>query len=238
MFNRKYREHFQNLIIASTGRSGSTYLYNNISYNFCKQYSFLPLKFNNPHFEEFSRGEVNFFDQSKLNFVEKRIFSLSMQWSHHVNNSNIKKMKPIIKTHDFYKIDDKKIKYIFIFRNPLSILTSIMYKVDNNENNFITRHLNHLSSNNTIDHILNEDVLNYKLVSESFIKHRKTGNILFLNFSDLSKSSKVLSEYIGLNINLPKLEDKELHPRIKDLDNNLSESLLSTYKELISCAAL
>lgn len=233
---QSYKKNFQKIIIASTGRSGSTFLWNNLSYFFIKEYSRFSFNIESTNLKRVAYGSNKVKKiELNLNFFQKRLVRTVKGWDSDINNSNIFKKKIIIKTHDIFNIDNPEIKYIFIFRDPLAILTSMLYKIDNNESSFISNHLKHLRSKYTINQILEKDILNYKSMSKSFIENKTKHNILFINFNSLKKSEEVLNEYLGFEISLPELNDKEYHPLISKLDSRLKHSLIETYDELRNC---
>jgi len=233
---QSYKKHFQNIVIASTGRSGSTFLWNSLSYFFIKEYSRFSFNIENTNFKKIAYGSYKEnMNELNLNFIQKRLVSTVIDWDSNINNSNIYKKKIIVKTHDIFNIDNPEIKYIFIFRDPLAILTSMLYKIDNNESSFISNHLRHLRSKYTINQIFEKDILNYKSMSKSFIENKTKQNILFIDFNSLKKSEEVLNDYLGFKILLPELNDKEYHPSIAKLDPKLKQSLTETYDELRNC---
>lgn len=234
-FKGGYKNNFRKVIIASTGRSGSTFLRHNLAYSFINEYLRIPYKFQNPDLKEYIGGTNTTFKRNQLSFLDHKIFSSTMSWANTVDYSNLSGKKIFIKTHDRYRIKDSVVKYIFIFRDPLAILTSILTKIDNSDTDFISSHLINLNANYNIDSILEKDVLNYIDLSNSYIKNKNEGNIFFVNFEDLENSSELLSDFLGFTIKIKKLKNKPYHPKTKMIKRELMEQLQATYTELKNC---
>lgn len=236
-FKGEYKNNFRKVIIASTGRSGSTFLRHHIVYSFINKYLRIPYKFQNPDLKEYIVGTNTTFKRDQLSFFDHKVFSSTMSWGDIIDYNNLDEKKIFIKTHDYYRIKNDTIKYIFIFRDPLAILTSILSKIDNSDTDFLSSHLTNLNSDYNIDNIFEKDILNYIDLSNSYIKNKNEGNIFFLDFENLANSSESLSDFLGFNIKMKKLKNKPYHPKIKMVKRELIEKLQATYAELKSCEA-
>lgn len=211
--NKKYQNNYQNLVILSTGRSGSTLLTDLLIEAFLKKYFIIP---------SFLKRNSNIKNQSK-----KMVYEFIKE----LKNIN-SKTAPIIKSHDSYLNESSKIKHIFIFRNPLNIISSILYKIDNNEDEFLKNHILNLNGSFSIEDILEKDVLNYIGISSSFLNSKRKDEILFFDFKDFNSNLDYLSKNLKLDIEIPNLDDRHLHPSIEKLNKSLKNDLMNSYNLL------
>ncbi|MEK9774355.1 MAG: sulfotransferase domain-containing protein [Candidatus Woesearchaeota archaeon] len=220
--NKKYKYQYDHLVILSTGRSGSTLLTDSLRDSFLQKYLFLPISF---------KKTFNL-QNTDNHFLKDQLRKMVYGYVKKIEEINLF-TPPIIKSHDYCNFKkNKNIKIVFIFRNPLNILSSILFKIDNNEDVFLREHLSNLDGKFSIEEILNQDVLNYVGVSNSFIESSKKDEILFFDFEDLNSHFFHLSKELNLDIQIPTLSDRKLHPKIKNLHPDLKQNLLETYNSL------
>ena len=188
------------ILIASTGRAGSTLMVNVVS---------------QAYISKFCKGKPKWFK------------SLAAKYScSYINRLCAKDIKlansPVLKTHDLYTNDSNICgKKIFLFSDPLESALSVSEQIKKNGDSWGKRHINHLKGSGQINQILNRDVLNYKNQLLSWGE----SDAFIIHYDDLWSRSLELSKYLELDIVLPEKKERCKKDRTVDYNKNLFDSL-------------
>jgi hypothetical protein len=164
------------IVIASTGRAGSTMLYDAVADSLIKHKFHL-----RPH-GMFARMIKRWCS----NFV-LRISSLSKETS------------LVCKTHDIFESPpDFECKYIFLYADPLESAKS----VGQFDPAGFSRHQFHLRGSGDFSELYRKDVLNYQGQLESWLTQVRE-DIICIDYNDLWDEKKRLSKFLGFDVELP-----------------------------------
>lgn len=165
------------VVIASTGRSGSTMLTNSIATSLVEsKYSLLP------------------------SFLKSLITSLSKTYFDRLEDATWLNITPVIKTHDLFRSDlNFKYKYIFVFGDPLESALSAKRQGELHGSVWLDEHIFHLCGKGSTEKVLVNDVLNYEGQLCSWAK----SSAFFVHYSEIWERRDELSEYLGFKLILP-----------------------------------
>ena len=166
------------IIVASTGRSGSTLLYDAIVNSYLRKNRFT---------KSLHLG----------NYYIKKILS-----GYIADASEISRLSPLIaKTHSFYSMGcECNNRIVFIFGNALESAISVSYMCKINGNSWGQQHLKHLSSEKNLDDLFMKDILNYEAILKSWMS---VPGVFLIHYDDLWRFSAQLSKFIGFKVDLP-----------------------------------
>jgi len=169
------------IVIASTGRSGSTLLYESIIESYIVyRYPFL------------SKVNIlkNIFKKAAGGFLDRL--------------ADIRNMpQPVLKTHSLYdSLYAKTAKYIFVYGDPLDSARSVVRVVKEKGTIWLDEHLYHLESCGYLDDIYENDILNYENQIMSW-DAKSSINILSIPYESIWDKSRVISDFIGFDLFLP-----------------------------------
>lgn len=124
---------------------------------------------------------------------------------------------PIIKTHGL--IDNKNFKYlskhkvIFIFGDPLHSLFSVNKQLKVIGKEWVKEHLKNLGSNKSINDLNISDSLNYANQIKSWESFVHFNNIFYLNFKSLwdPKIKSNLENFLGSELEIEKYASRKFH---------------------------
>lgn len=187
-------------IIASTGRAGSTMLFNSTINSFRK-------KFRIPNF-----GRV--FDNVYGTFVECPNLS--------------KKFQPIYKTHCLpQEIDFNQVRTLFVYSCPIENVKSVYLRTGKDGIDWFHEHQKNLRGVGDFTDLFGDDVLNYKTQIRHWlsIKHE---NCRVINFRDLWGKQIELSKFLDLNLELPRKRPRLADDTM--LDNKFSSQFYNDMK--------
>ena len=165
------------VVVASTGRAGSTMLVNSIAASFVQaRYSLL-----SP-------------------YLIKMLTKISSSYFDRLEDIGLLRRAPVIKTHDLYRSDLKKdLKYIYVYGDPLDSAVSALQQGKLRGSVWLDEHIYHLCGQGTPDQVLVKDILNY----EEQLSSWETSPAMFVHYSEIWKKKDELSVYLGFPLHLP-----------------------------------
>lgn len=194
------------IVVASTGRSGSTMLFDAIVSAFIANNSSLLCWFFSYSFlKEICSG------------YESRI-------------DKICKFSPhIIKTHDIIEdIHVDKANFIFVYGDPLESVQSVEIMSKNNGMLWFDEHQYHLRAVGDFEDLYKSDVLNFEhqIISWTNIRNKK---IKILKYEELWDKVNEISEFVGFVINLPERKARAK----KNIKHDYNRTLFTSLRSLL-----
>ena len=181
------------IVIASSGRSGSTMLFDSTAKSLVKHRH--PLL----HKSLISNRITN----------SIKVFVKKLQQVH-------LKHELIFKTHDLFdKSYSNFAKYIFVFGDPLQSAQSVEIMAKKYGAKWFSQHLENLSSSGNLNELYSKDILNYERQVESWMT-AETNSVFCVHYEDIWNKVDLLSKFVGFEIELPeKLPRKNKDPLVK-----------------------
>lgn len=197
----------QKIVVASTGRSGSTLLFNAIVSGLI-------------------RKKFNVGDDGKLYFLLKKFVGDFAVRLSDINSSPV----PVLKTHDLLdRKYENDAKFIFIYGEPLESALSVKIMTEKRGSRWFNDHLHHLNSSGEIKDLFQKDILNYENQIKSWAKGSPE-HVLTVNYDDLWKCQKKISSFLGFDVEFP-----EKLPRVsKDIPKNINNELFEHLRHVMS----
>ena len=193
------------IIITSTGRSGSTMVFNAVV-------------------DGLIRNKFGHTYMKLLGSVTRRFVSVYLKNLSEIINSHF----IVYKNHEPYfgKYNDlDRHIYIFIYGDPLDSAMSVDSVVQKKGVNWFYRHQENLCGKGSYEDLYKEDVLNYENIINSWINATES-NILCIDYDDLWKDENVISDFVGFDVRLPtKVE------RAKKIKRTINEDLFDKLKK-------
>ena len=170
------------IIITSTGRSGSTMLFNAIAEGLIRKKigSVSTLLFGGM-FKSFSSSYLE--KMSDINSLDFVVY---------------KNHEPYIKK---YNNINSQI-YLFVYGDPLDSALSVSSVVNKKGVSWFYKHQKNLGGTGSYDNMYKKDVLNYEEIMNSWLK-AKESNILCIEYDDLWENEVAISNFIGFDVKLP-----------------------------------
>lgn len=198
---------YPKIIIASTGRSGSSMLLDAVTDSLIK------------HRFHTKRGtRISNLIKSIIAGYIDRIEKLSEE--------------PFLvyKTHDIYEGNpDSNCKFIFIYGDPLESALSVQQTVEQEGQQWFLDHQFHLRACGDYADLFQKDVLAYRTQLESWLTQRNA-NIVCIDFDDLWVKTEELSNFLGFEVELPTKRPR----REKSNKDNINESLFNLLRDVRS----
>ena len=208
------------IIIASSGRSGSTMLY----YSLADSLILKKLHLN-------SNNIVAHYIKRLCTGFVKRIKTLP-------NEPYL-----VCKTHDIYDNPPKSnYKYIFIYGDPLDSAMSVEKEVNKKGLGWFLKHQKYLRAFGNYDDLYRKDIHNYKGQIENWLNQRKK-NIFCVDYDDLWSEVDLLSKFVGFEVRLPPRRPRQdkipidideinenLFDQLKSIKDNLKDSYKSQFQ--------
>jgi len=165
------------IVIASTGRSGSTMLTRAISESLVDgRFRCLPSIFKK-YIKCFSTDYID------------RIYNIDGS------------IAPVIKTHDLFRKEfSDRAKYIFVFGDPLESAQSVAQMGNKHGVIWVEEHVYHLVGQGDPYEILEKDILNYEAQIKSWGDAK---GVFIVHYDDLWNKSDELAEFLGFELRLP-----------------------------------
>lgn len=200
------------IVIASTGRAGSTMLFEAVSENLIQHK----------------------YGLDKKSIVGRILISLSRCFTDRLKT--ISKSNCVVhKTHDLFdKKYENDARYIFIYGDPIEAIQSVEQISRTNGKIWLDEHLFNLRSNGDPEKLFSEDILNYEKQINSWVMSHKCSNVICLDYKDLWSKAPMISEFVGFTVTLPekKLRTKKTNQAL--VEKALSASLSRIYSSLKS----
>ena len=165
------------VVIASSGRAGSTMLTNSIASSLVQaRYSILP------------------------SFCKKWLARLAQAYFDRLEDLDDFNRSPVVKTHDLFRNDHKcALKFIFVYSDPLESASSAFLQGELRGSAWLDKHIFHLCGTGLSDQILEKDVLNY----EAQILAWGKSPAFIIHYSDIWSLQDELTRYLGFPLVLP-----------------------------------
>ncbi len=165
------------IVIASTGRAGSTMLANSIALSLVQaRYSILP------------------------SFGKKWLAKLAQAYFDRLEDLDDFNRSPVVKTHDLFRKDHKcALKFIFVYGDPLESASSAFLQGELRGSAWLDEHIFHLCGTGSPDQIFEKDVLNY----ESQVLSWEKSPAFIIHYSKIWSRQDELSKYLGFSLILP-----------------------------------
>jgi hypothetical protein len=202
------------IVIASTGRAGSTMLYDAIANSWVDTRKPGILKI-------YNRLLVASIQQELWRLADKKYYPGIIYKTHDAPPSNIS--------------DLDNVRFIFVYADPLDSALSVMNMTNQYGEIWLDEHLYHLSGHGNIHDLFQKDVLNYEklLVRWQSLNER---NVLVINYADLWDKQDVINNFLGFSIKLPQQRSRntyrmpvlpvnsDLFSRLRSLQNNTPDT--------------
>ncbi|MGI9201744.1 MAG: hypothetical protein ACR2QL_11835, partial [Woeseiaceae bacterium] len=192
----------QPVVIASSGRAGSTLLFEAVASSAtAERFAFLP---------KVLRGYL------------QRIASETL-----VRISDIESLNaPFLKTHDLFRPEfANSAKYIFVFGQPLEAAKSVALMGEKHGSAWIEEHIYHLAGQGVPYEVLDKDVLNYEAQLKSW---GNAEGVFVVHYDDLWDKSEDLSQFLGFDLALPARRDRTQ----KQLPSSTNEALFDRLEHI------
>jgi len=197
----------QTIVVASSGRSGSTMTADAIAQ------SLVTLRFKTT-----SGSSLN-------DFLFKRAQAFLPRLAHRRRYK-----QPILKTHDLPSRNlPSDTKYIFIVGDPLESVQSAQQMTSKFGHIWLEEHLYHLASEKKPKDLLQDDILNFERQINSWLS-APSENILVLRFEEIWNRVDELSNFVGFPVTLPSKKERSPKPPLKHYNRELFNRL----KELMN----
>lgn len=179
------------IVVASTGRAGSTMLTTSIIEILC----------------------------DKVSLTGTRLEKLLLRRMLYTFRSRIegsdKLLRGVLKTHDLPNFDLTKYKTIYTYGDPFVSALSVDAQIQKHGINWFYRHQKNLHGMGSIDDLLITDVLGYEqqiCAWSRFIEHE---NVFVVNYDDLWARQESLKEFLQLDLQLPSQKPRETRVQIE-----------------------
>lgn len=169
------------VVIASTGRAGSTMLYDTVA----QSWHLFRLRF----------WAENIF-HSNHEIIKREAWRLE--------NRNFQR-GVVYKTHDLPPTniaDQKDVKYIFIYGDPVDSCLSVDQMVKKNGVIWLEEHLFHLRGHGSYNDLYKKDILNYEQQVKQWTTLKYT-NILIIKYDELWDKLDELQDFLGFPVDIP-----------------------------------
>ena len=185
------------IVVASTGRAGSTVinaaLREGFAAHYCKRYPFVP---------------------------EDVIYKLCYGLIDRLWDMKYVQNRPILKTHDLFSLDvNYKATFIFIYGDPLDSALSVVRQGQKYGQGWIDQHLYHLRCSNQPFEIFKNDILNF----EKQIKSWDQPHVLKIYYKDIWNRKSEIEDFVGFALKLPPYRERE----VKVMPSNINTKLFA-----------
>lgn len=194
------------IVIASTGRTGSTMLTKAIAGSLINsRYWYLPKKFR----KVLSRLSISFVDRFSCIHEE---------------------CAPVVKTHDIFRGNvNPDLRLIFVFGDPVDSAKSVVRVSEQKGVEWIAQHIYHLSGEGDPGDIFQKDVLNYSGQIDAW---SKAAGAFIVHYDDLWDEREALSRFLGFNLVLPVRKNRSVREVSANFNEELFEDLKDREKQL------
>lgn len=172
------------VVVASTGRSGSTMLANAVAASLIKT-----------KFHAFPTSLHDYIKRFSIAYLD-RITDIDQFAA------------PILKTHDLFRKEfSDKAKFIFVYGDPLESAQSVEQMKKKRGSIWVEEHIYHLVGNGTPHDIFTEDVLNYECQMRLWGEAK---GAFLIHYDDIWNKNTQLSRFLGFDVELPKKRARSL----------------------------
>jgi len=198
---------YPKIIIASTGRSGSTMLFDAVVDSLIRHR----------------------FHLKRDTWISNLIKSIIAGYIDRIEKLSEEPFL-VCKTHDKYEGNpDSNCKFVFIYGDPLESARSVEQTVEQEGQQWFLDHQFHLGASGDYEDLFQKDVLAYQNQLESWLTQRNA-NIVCIDFDDLWRKIQKLSDFLGFEVELP----IKCPRRKKPNKDNINEELFKLLRNVRS----
>lgn len=191
------------VVIASTGRSGSTMLFDSVADGLIvSRFGIKP-----------DTALARIIRKMTIGFVD-RVSTLSSESCF------------VCKTHDVFDSPPNiDCKYVFLYGDPLESAMSVENVVEKEGLEWFRLHQYHLRASGDYADLYKKDVLNYENQLTSWFSESGRGNVLCVDYDSLWESVDEISRFVGFRITFPPRRPRLSKSVCTDIDGALFERL-------------
>lgn len=195
---------FKPIVVAGTGRSGSTLLFTAISEGLVyKRFKIKPGTLAGRALLQFSRAYTN------------RLSSVSAS---HI---------PAHKTHDMLSSKNTQgARFVFVYGDPLEAAKSVQTMVTKHSKIWLDEHQFHLKASGSFEELYERDILNYEGQMLSWLAISNE-NVFGIRYEDIWDRKDELQEFLGFRVTLPKRIPRKSKPKVEKYNVELFKHLTS-----------
>lgn len=193
---------FPKIVVASSGRAGSTMLYDALI-NSLIQY-------------RFGLAQTSFLAKKLKAYLSGHVYDLA----------NIRSAPFIVcKTHDVQENAPKgPFRYLFIYGDPLESALSVAKMTEKMGRFWFIEHQAHLRARGRYESLYHEDVLNYKGQLTSWLGTPRN-DVLCIDYDELWDKIDDLSDFVGFPVTVPARRSREKKKVPEDVNYPLFQEL-------------
>ena len=181
-YPRKFQER---VVIASSGRAGSSMLYEAVALSFV----------------------AGRFGLGRDTWLARWLAKLSAEFVDRIDEVG-KEPYPVCKTHDMYRGPmPPEFKVVFVYGDPLDSAASVQQVVARQGLAWFREHQRHLGAKGSFDDLFRQDVLNYQGQITSWLA-QADANVICIDYEDLWLEQARLSAFLGFDVWLPPREER------------------------------
>jgi hypothetical protein len=169
-----YKKNYK-YIVASTGRAGSTMIFNSLISGLRSHY--------------------------RLPYLGRRVDNIYGTFVEQPHSS--RSLQPIYKTHCLpNEINFDMSRVLFIYSCPIQNIKSVYLRTQRDGFDWFKKHQSNLRGTGDFSKIFEDDILNYKLQLQQWLNTQHK-NVLILNFDDIWFRKSEVCEFLNFDIKLP-----------------------------------
>lgn len=199
---------YPKIVVASTGRSGSTMVFDAIADGLIKH--------------RFSHPSGSFAKRIRR-WCEGFVDSLSdLPKAHCV----------VCKTHDIFEPPaGLACKYVFIYGDPLDSAISVQQMFEQQGAAWVDQHLRQLKGSGAYEKLYEEDILNYQRQLETWLTSSRD-DVICIDYDDLWDEAERLSRFLGFSVSFPARRSRTPKPKPDVVNEELFGRLRETKERL------
>lgn len=200
------------IIVASTGRSGSTMLFETIQSCLIAN-----------RFKLLSRNKK----------INKKLVKLAGCYMDRLEDV-FHNASPVKKTHALFDSEKvaNKAKYIFVYGSPFESALSVDEKYEDEGPMWLDEHLYHLESEGDISDLFKKDILRYEDQLKAWLRS-ESDQVLCVPYDKLWEKQAIISDFLGFEVILPNKKARKHKQINNDYDVQLFDRLESIYQNNI-----
>jgi len=197
------------IVIASSGRSGSTMLADCVTASFIEH-----------RFRRVPRTLRKIATRFAFEYVDRL--------------EDVENNVPVVKTHDIYRAStSRELRPIFVFGPALEAMVSAKQVATEKGSIWLEEHIFHLCGDGDPAKIYDEDVLNYQAQLESW---SAADNVFLVHYDDIWENADRLSDFVGFPLNLPPRKERRSKTKPADYNEYLVRRLADIEHRVRNCS--
>ncbi len=145
---------------------------------------------------------------------------------------------PVLKTHDFPQdgtLPDGK--YLFVFGPPLESAQSVVRTARSRGNAWFEKHLHHLRAHGFVSDLFRADVLNFESQVNAWMSVR-ADDVFMIPFDELWERTDEISRFVGVDIRLPQRNPRQPKSAVADIDRELFAQLDALFEQAVQASRM